>query len=97
MRRLIIWAGISRRIGACGLTREGLPRFLNKVRHDLENGRGSRSGTTVGKAASFAKVAYVDTAGGRSTKGKAGSFAYGGTRNQGSSNHAGKRVSALLR
>ncbi len=37
MRRLIIWPGISRRIGACGLTHEGLPRFLNRVRYDLEN------------------------------------------------------------
>lgn len=37
MRRLIIWPGISRRIGACGLTHEGLPMFLNGVRSDLEN------------------------------------------------------------
>jgi hypothetical protein len=37
MRKLIIWPGVSRRIGACGLTREGLPTFLNGVRSDLEN------------------------------------------------------------
>lgn len=37
MRRLIIWPGISRRIGACGLTHEGLLLFLNGLRSDLEN------------------------------------------------------------
>jgi hypothetical protein len=37
MRKLILWPGISRRIGACGLTHEGLPVFLNTVRSDLEN------------------------------------------------------------
>src|SRR5947208_1432404 len=37
MRRLIIWPAISRRIGACGLTHEGLPVFLNGLRSDLEN------------------------------------------------------------
>ena len=37
MCRLIIWAGISRRIGACGLTHEGLLRFLHGLRSDLEN------------------------------------------------------------
>lgn len=36
MRKLIIWPGISRRIGACGLTREGLSRLLNGLRSDLE-------------------------------------------------------------
>ena len=37
MRKLIIWPGISRRIGACGLTHEGLLVFLNGLRFDLEN------------------------------------------------------------
>ena len=37
MRRLIIWPGISRRIGACGLTHASLPVFLNSLRSDLEN------------------------------------------------------------
>ena len=37
MRRLIIWPGISRRIGACRLTHEDLPVFLNGLRSDLEN------------------------------------------------------------
>ena len=37
MRRLIIWPGISRRIGACSLTHEGLPVFLNRLRSDLED------------------------------------------------------------
>ena len=37
MRKLIIWPGISRRIGGCGLTHEGLPLFLNGLRSDLEN------------------------------------------------------------
>ena len=37
MRKLIIWQGISRRIGACGLTHVGLPGFLNGLRSDLEN------------------------------------------------------------
>jgi hypothetical protein len=37
MRTLIIWPGISRRIGACQLTHEGLVRFLNGLRSDLEN------------------------------------------------------------
>ena len=37
MRKLIIWPGISQRIGACGLTHEGLLAFLNGVRSDLEN------------------------------------------------------------
>lgn len=37
MRRLIIWPGISRRIGACGLTHEGMLGFLNGLRSDLEN------------------------------------------------------------
>jgi hypothetical protein len=37
MRKLIIWPGISRRIGACGLTHDGLLRFLNGLRSDLEN------------------------------------------------------------
>jgi len=37
MRKLIIWPGISRRIGACGLTHERLPGFLNGLRSDLEN------------------------------------------------------------
>jgi hypothetical protein len=36
MRKLILWAEISRRIGACGLTREGLAVFLNRLRFDLE-------------------------------------------------------------
>lgn len=36
MRKLIIWPGISRRIGQCGLTHEGLPEFLNRLRSDLE-------------------------------------------------------------
>lgn len=37
MRKLIIWAEISRRIGQCGLTHEGLPVFLNGLRSDLED------------------------------------------------------------
>jgi hypothetical protein len=37
MRKLIIWPGISRRIGACGLTHEGLSVFLNGLRSDLED------------------------------------------------------------
>jgi hypothetical protein len=37
MRRLVIWPGVSRRIGACGLTHEGLLRFLNGLRSDLED------------------------------------------------------------
>lgn len=37
MRRLVIWPGISRRIGACGLSHEGLVYFLNGLRSDLEN------------------------------------------------------------
>jgi len=37
MRKLVIWPGISQRIGACGLTHEGLLRFLNGLRSDLEN------------------------------------------------------------
>ena len=37
MRKLIIWPGISRRIGACGLTHEALPVFLNGLRTDLED------------------------------------------------------------
>jgi hypothetical protein len=37
MRKLIIWPGISRRIGQCGLTHEGLPVFLNGLRYDLED------------------------------------------------------------
>ncbi len=37
MRKLIIWPTVSRRIGACGLTHDGLLRFLNGLRHDLEN------------------------------------------------------------
>ncbi len=37
MRKLIIWPGISRRIGQCGLSHEGLPLFLNGLRNDLEN------------------------------------------------------------
>jgi len=37
MRKLIIWPGISQRIGGCGLTHEGLTRFLNGLRSDLEN------------------------------------------------------------
>jgi hypothetical protein len=37
MRKLIIWAAISRRIGASGLTREGLSNFLNGMRSDLED------------------------------------------------------------
>jgi hypothetical protein len=36
MRKLIIWPGISQRIGACGLTHDGLLRFLNGLRSDLE-------------------------------------------------------------
>jgi hypothetical protein len=36
MRKLILWPGISRRIGVCGLSHEGLPRFLNRMRFDLE-------------------------------------------------------------
>ena len=35
MRKLIIWPGISRRIGACALTHVGLPVFLNGMRSDL--------------------------------------------------------------
>jgi hypothetical protein len=37
MRKLIVWPGISQRIGACGLTHEGLLAFLNGVRSDLED------------------------------------------------------------
>jgi hypothetical protein len=37
LRKLIIWPGISRRIGAYGLTHDGLPVFLNGLRSDLEN------------------------------------------------------------
>jgi hypothetical protein len=37
MRRLVVWPGISRRIGACGMTHQGLPVFLNRLRSDLEN------------------------------------------------------------
>jgi hypothetical protein len=37
MRKLILWPGISRRIGAYGLTHEGLPVFLNGLRSDLED------------------------------------------------------------
>jgi hypothetical protein len=37
MRKLILWPGISRRIGACGLTHEKLLAFLNGLRSDLEN------------------------------------------------------------
>ena len=37
MRKLILWPAISRRIGQCGLTHEGLPVFLNRLRHDLED------------------------------------------------------------
>lgn len=37
MRKLIVWPGISRRIGACGLTHEGLLRFLNGLRTELED------------------------------------------------------------
>jgi hypothetical protein len=37
MRKLIIWPGMSRRIGACGLTHEALPVFLNGLRSELEN------------------------------------------------------------
>ena len=37
MRKLIIWPGISRRIGTCGLTHEGLLRFLNRLRLELED------------------------------------------------------------
>jgi hypothetical protein len=37
MRKLVIWPGISQRMGACGLTHEGLLRFLNGLRSDLEN------------------------------------------------------------
>jgi hypothetical protein len=37
MRKLIIWPGISLRIGGCGLTHEGLLRLLNGLRSDLEN------------------------------------------------------------
>lgn len=36
MRKLIIWPAISRRIGACGLTHQGLTAFLNGLRSDLE-------------------------------------------------------------
>jgi hypothetical protein len=35
MRKLILWSEISRRIGQCGLTHEGLPVFLNELRSDL--------------------------------------------------------------
>ncbi len=37
MRKLVLWPGISRRIGACGLTHEGLRAFLNGLRSDLED------------------------------------------------------------
>jgi hypothetical protein len=37
LRKLIIWPGISRRIGACGLTHEGVPVFLTRLRSDLED------------------------------------------------------------
>ena len=37
MRRLIIWPGISQRIGACGLTHDGLLAFLQGLRTDLED------------------------------------------------------------
>jgi hypothetical protein len=37
MRKLIIRPEISRRIGQCGLTHEGLPVFLNRLRSDLED------------------------------------------------------------
>jgi hypothetical protein len=37
MRKLIIWSGISQRIGQCGLTHDGLPVFLNRLRYDLED------------------------------------------------------------
>jgi hypothetical protein len=37
LRRLILWPQISRRIGACGLTRAGLVKFLTDLRHHLEN------------------------------------------------------------
>jgi len=37
MRKLIIWSEISRRIGQCGLTHEGLSLFLNELRSDLED------------------------------------------------------------
>jgi hypothetical protein len=36
MRKLIVWPEISRRIGECRLTHEGLPVFLNRLRQDLE-------------------------------------------------------------
>ena len=37
MRKLIIWPGISRRIGACGMSHEALSVLLNSLRSDLEN------------------------------------------------------------
>jgi hypothetical protein len=37
MRKLIIWSEISRRIGQCGLSHNGLPVFLNNLRSDLED------------------------------------------------------------
>ncbi len=37
MRKLILWPGISRRLGTCGLTHEGLLALLNRLRSDLEN------------------------------------------------------------
>jgi hypothetical protein len=37
MRKLIVWPGISRRLGACGLSHEGMLQFLNGLRFDLEN------------------------------------------------------------
>ncbi len=37
MRRLIVWPRISRQIGECRLTHDGLPVFLNGLRSDLEN------------------------------------------------------------
>ena len=61
MRRLIIWPGISRRIGACGLTHQGLLRFLKGLRSDQLDGKEDSQVTLTvgGQPRTFRAGAYL--------------------------------------